>query len=238
MLRAARVTSPAPASFMASITQITVLGGERYRVEGKAKDVERLILDAARGSIMQFAWLTRRSDRRLGGHQSGVCRDAPVSRHLAARSSERPKAQAPEASQTAYCWRSTAGSVGWPSNLCRESRARGPRRQSPGCRAHAARMRTTGGRVRAPRSCHRSVLEHLDVCRCWALLTLLGVVAHFRALGERLEAVALRSRVVYRDRSLPESSGVIESKALVVVEPFHGSCSHLRCLLGMCAAKR
>lgn len=43
---------------MASITQITVLGGERYRVEGKAKDVERLILDAARGSIMQFAWLT------------------------------------------------------------------------------------------------------------------------------------------------------------------------------------
>jgi hypothetical protein len=43
---------------MASITQITVLGGERYRVEGRAKDVERLILDAARGSIMQFAWLT------------------------------------------------------------------------------------------------------------------------------------------------------------------------------------
>lgn len=58
MLRAARVTSRAPAFFMASITQITVLGGERYRVEGKAKDVERLILDAARGSIMQFAWLT------------------------------------------------------------------------------------------------------------------------------------------------------------------------------------
>ena len=43
---------------MASITEITVLGGERYRVEGEAKDVERLILDAARGSIMQFAWLT------------------------------------------------------------------------------------------------------------------------------------------------------------------------------------
>jgi hypothetical protein len=43
---------------MASITEITVLGGERHRVEGEAKDVERLILDAARGSIMQFAWLT------------------------------------------------------------------------------------------------------------------------------------------------------------------------------------
>ena len=31
---------------------------ERCRVEGEAKHVERLILDAARGSIMQFAWLT------------------------------------------------------------------------------------------------------------------------------------------------------------------------------------
>jgi hypothetical protein len=43
---------------MASTTQITVLGGECYRVEGEAKDIERLIVDAARGSIMQFAWLT------------------------------------------------------------------------------------------------------------------------------------------------------------------------------------
>ena len=43
---------------MTSITEITILSGERYRVEGAARDVERLILDAARGSIMQFAWLT------------------------------------------------------------------------------------------------------------------------------------------------------------------------------------
>ena len=28
-----------------------------FRVEGAARDVERMILDAARGSIMQFAWL-------------------------------------------------------------------------------------------------------------------------------------------------------------------------------------
>jgi len=41
-----------------SITEITFLTGERCRVEGDAKDVERLILDAARGSIMQLAWLT------------------------------------------------------------------------------------------------------------------------------------------------------------------------------------
>ena len=39
-------------------TEITVLTGERYRVEGAAREVERIILDAARGSIMQLAWLT------------------------------------------------------------------------------------------------------------------------------------------------------------------------------------
>jgi hypothetical protein len=38
-------------------TAITVVTGERYRVEGDLKDVERIILDAARGSIMQLAWL-------------------------------------------------------------------------------------------------------------------------------------------------------------------------------------
>ena len=43
---------------MTSITEITVLGGERHRVEGSAKAIERLILDAARGSIMELAWLT------------------------------------------------------------------------------------------------------------------------------------------------------------------------------------
>ena len=43
--------------FMTSTTEITILGGERYRVEGDAKQVERTILDAARGSIMQLAWL-------------------------------------------------------------------------------------------------------------------------------------------------------------------------------------
>ena len=49
--------SPDP-DVMSSTTEITVQGGERYRVEGEARDVERLILDAARGSIMQLAWLT------------------------------------------------------------------------------------------------------------------------------------------------------------------------------------
>jgi hypothetical protein len=38
-------------------TEITVVGGDRYRVKGDAKDVERTIVDAARGSIMELAWL-------------------------------------------------------------------------------------------------------------------------------------------------------------------------------------
>jgi hypothetical protein len=47
--------SPQPAT---RTTQITVLTGDRYHVEGDARDVGRIILDAARGSIMQLAWLT------------------------------------------------------------------------------------------------------------------------------------------------------------------------------------
>jgi hypothetical protein len=43
--------------FVTSTTELTVVGGDRYRVEGDVKDVERLILNAARGSIMEFAWL-------------------------------------------------------------------------------------------------------------------------------------------------------------------------------------
>ena len=43
---------------MSSITEITILGGERHRINGDVKHVERLILDAARGSIMELAWLT------------------------------------------------------------------------------------------------------------------------------------------------------------------------------------
>ena len=41
-----------------------MLTGDRYHVEGDAKRVERTILDAARGSIMQLAWLT---DAETGG---------------------------------------------------------------------------------------------------------------------------------------------------------------------------
>jgi len=43
---------------MDSTTEITLLGGYRHHVDGDVKQVEQLILNAARGSLMQLAWLT------------------------------------------------------------------------------------------------------------------------------------------------------------------------------------
>ncbi len=42
---------------MTTTTEITLVTGDRLRVERDVKDVELIILDAARGSIMQLAWL-------------------------------------------------------------------------------------------------------------------------------------------------------------------------------------
>jgi hypothetical protein len=39
-------------------TEITLSGGERLRVEGDAEQVQALILSAARGSLMELAWMT------------------------------------------------------------------------------------------------------------------------------------------------------------------------------------
>jgi hypothetical protein len=41
---------------MISTTELTVVTGDRFRLECDVKEVERTILDAARGSIMQLAW--------------------------------------------------------------------------------------------------------------------------------------------------------------------------------------
>ncbi len=40
-------------------TEITLVTGQVYRVQTDVRDVERLILDAARGSLMQLAWLVQ-----------------------------------------------------------------------------------------------------------------------------------------------------------------------------------
>ena len=42
---------------MTARTELTLVTGERYRIEGDPKEVEQTILDAARGSLMQLAWL-------------------------------------------------------------------------------------------------------------------------------------------------------------------------------------
>ena len=43
---------------MSPVTEITLVGGDILRVEGEAKQVEAAIVGAARGSIMELAWLT------------------------------------------------------------------------------------------------------------------------------------------------------------------------------------
>ena len=50
-----------------SITELTITGGERLRVEGDPHAVEAAILSAARGSIMELAWMTEAdSGQRIG----------------------------------------------------------------------------------------------------------------------------------------------------------------------------
>jgi hypothetical protein len=50
-----------------SLTELTLVGGERLRVQGDPQDIEASILSAARGSIMEFAWMTEAdSGERVG----------------------------------------------------------------------------------------------------------------------------------------------------------------------------
>jgi hypothetical protein len=50
-----------------AITELTITGGQRLRVEGDPHDVEAAILSAARGSIMELAWMTEAdSGQRIG----------------------------------------------------------------------------------------------------------------------------------------------------------------------------
>ena len=56
-----------PKKTMTSSTELTLVTGERYRVEGDPKAVERTILDAARGSLMELAWLVEaETEEQLG----------------------------------------------------------------------------------------------------------------------------------------------------------------------------
>src|SRR5436190_16712511 len=77
--------------------------------------------------------------------------------------------------------------------------------------------------------------DRLHVRGGGALGALLGVVAHLRAVSQRLEAAAL-DRAVMHEQILAGVIGCDEPEALVVVEPLHGSCCHLDSLRG-CALR-
>jgi hypothetical protein len=50
-----------------SVTEITLSGGERLRVQGDPGEVEALILASARGSLMELAWMIEaESGQRVG----------------------------------------------------------------------------------------------------------------------------------------------------------------------------
>lgn len=40
------------------LTELILTGGERLRVQGDLRAVETVVISAARGSIMELAWLT------------------------------------------------------------------------------------------------------------------------------------------------------------------------------------
>ena len=49
------------------VTELGLTGGERLRVEGRPAEVEAAILSAARGSLMEFAWMIEAgSGQRVG----------------------------------------------------------------------------------------------------------------------------------------------------------------------------
>ena len=43
---------------MTASTEVTVVGGARFVVEGDVTLIEAVILSAARGSLMELAWMT------------------------------------------------------------------------------------------------------------------------------------------------------------------------------------
>ena len=46
---------------MTTIIEITLVGGARLQVQGETTEIEGQILAAARGSILEFAWMTEAS---------------------------------------------------------------------------------------------------------------------------------------------------------------------------------
>ena len=59
-------------------TEITLVTGQRYEIQGSPEAVEAALVAASRGSIMALAWLTERS----GGAQIGINPASVVSLRL------------------------------------------------------------------------------------------------------------------------------------------------------------
>src|SRR3954447_18848904 len=85
---------------------------------------------------------------------------------------------------------------------------------------------TEGPRTGLPDPASSAGSDLLNVACGRALLALLLVVAHLRALGERLEAAPLDRRVV-DEEVLAALVWRDEAESLVVVEPLDGSCCHV-----------
>jgi hypothetical protein len=54
------------------ITEMTLVTGDRYQIEGSVDTVEAAIISASRGSIMQLAWLTDREGLSVGVNPGSV----------------------------------------------------------------------------------------------------------------------------------------------------------------------
>ena len=90
-----------------SATELTLVTGERYAIDGEPADVEKAILAAARGSLMQLAWLAEaESGPRAGGQ--------PGARRLAQRARARRRLRARGRSSRAGELASRAIAVGGP----------------------------------------------------------------------------------------------------------------------------
>ena len=62
-----------PGSPPVPATELTMVNGERFAIGGEPLDVEKAIIAAARGSIMQLAWLEEaESGRALGVNPAHV----------------------------------------------------------------------------------------------------------------------------------------------------------------------
>src|SRR5205823_4295975 len=109
-----------------------------------------------------------------------------------------------------------------PSSIRREAWVGDPAGQQMRARID----RTQGGpHDGGPSSVANAALDRLNVRGGWALRTLLGVVGHLRALGQRFETAAGDRRMV-NEEVLALIIGRDESEALVVAEPLNGSSCH------------